>query len=290
MTQSGAVFLGRLVVRFELPGPTDEVLPGVRWGALEAFPTPAYWAYQVLARRACGEPPRHRLGLTLAEEVGACLLGGHGIPARVGLAAFRQLQGRGVFAAVPTEAELLAILRQPLLVEGRSVHYRFARQKARYVAHALRILSEQAAPLETGRRLRDWLLQVPGIGYKTASWVARNWLDADDVAILDIHLLRAGVLGGFFDPSLSVPGDYLELETQFLRFSHAIGVRSSELDAIIWHEMMASPSTVGRLLGRELHQKRRAHRAPTDVGRPHPIQAALFDQHAAPGLAGNPKQ
>ncbi|MDZ3993341.1 hypothetical protein PspTeo4_24872 [Pseudomonas sp. Teo4] len=47
-------------------------------------------------------------------------------------------------------------------------------------------------PLHSGRALRDWLLELPGIGYKTASWVARNWLDADDVAILDIHILRAG--------------------------------------------------------------------------------------------------
>jgi thermostable 8-oxoguanine DNA glycosylase len=247
----------------------------------------------VLARRACGEPPRHRLGRTLSEEVGACLLGGHGIPASVGLAAFRQLQRRDVFKSVPTEAELLDLLREPLLVDGRSVHYRFARQKARYLAHALRILSEQAAPLETGRRLRDWLLQMPGVGYKTASWVARNWLDADDVAILDIHLLRAGALGGFFDPSLSVPRDYLELEAQFLMFSHAIGVRSSELDAIIWYEMMASPSTVGRLMDRELFrpaQRRWAHAPSADVRRPNPMQATLLDETAAPRLARNPKQ
>ena len=70
----------------------------------------------------------------------------------------------------------------------------------------------------------------------------------DDVAILDIHVLRAGAIAGFFGPGLKVERDYLALEEQLLRFSEAIGVRASELDAVIWYEMMSSPLTVRRLL------------------------------------------
>jgi thermostable 8-oxoguanine DNA glycosylase len=92
------------------------------------------------------------------------------------------------------------------------------------------------------------LLQLPGVGYKTASWIARNWLDADDVAILDIHIMRAGALGGFLDPRLSVQHDYLALEAQFLQFGRAIGVLPSELDAVMWIEMAASSRTVRALL------------------------------------------
>ena len=136
-----------------------------------------------------------------------------------------------------------------MALDGRLVRYRFAKQKARYLAAALQKLAAEEAPIQSGRALRDWLLDVPGIGYKTASWVARNWLDADDVAILDIHILRAGLLGKFFESHLTVERHYLELEEQFIRFSKGLGVRASELDALIWLEMMSSPATVHSIMG-----------------------------------------
>lgn len=249
MTQSAAIFSGAATIKVDLPEAETEVLPGVRWGAIDAFPTPAYWAYQVLARRVCGSPPRYRLGETLTQEVAACLLGGHGIPAKVGVAAFQKLKSLGVLRGKPTEAGLFELLAQPLEVDGRLIKYRFARQKARYLSTALACLADQDAPMASGKVLRDWLTQLPGIGYKTASWVARNWLDADDVAILDIHILRAGALAGFFDSKFTVERHYLQLEGQFLNFANAIGVRASELDAVIWYEMMTSPKTIAELMG-----------------------------------------
>ncbi len=41
---------------------------------------------------------------------------------------------------------------------------------------------------------------------------------------------------------------YLALEQQFLDFSKALGVRPSELDAVIWWEMMGSPRSVASAL------------------------------------------
>jgi len=288
MTQSASVFAGAAVIQVDLPAPDSEALPGVLWGAIEAFPTPAYWAYQVLAKRVCGAPPRYRLGMTLTEEVAACLLGGHGIPAPVGVAAFRRLQSLGVLAGTPTELGLFELLSQPLDVDGRPIKYRFARQKASYLSAALTQLAEELPPLSSGKALRDWLTQLPGIGYKTASWVARNWLDADDVAIIDIHILRAGALAGFFDESLTVERHYLELEVQFLRFAEAIGVRPSELDAVMWFEMMSSPRTITELMGgrrngvrlnarvtplvKKISARTRSHKGSTDTR-----QARLID-------------
>lgn len=253
MTQSAAVLTGAAVIQVDLPPPDSEVLPGVRWGAIEAFPTPAYWAYQVFARRLCGSPARYRLGTSLIEEVVACLLGGHGIPANVGVAAFHKLQSSGILTDTPTEEGLFELLSQPLNIDGRQIKYRFARQKARYISAALKQLASESPPVHTGKDLRNWLTQLPGIGYKTASWVARNWLDADDVAILDIHILRAGNLAGFFNKNLTVERNYLDLEAQFLRFSGAIGVRASELDAVMWYEMMSSPRTITELMGGRLN-------------------------------------
>lgn len=279
--QRACVMLDATTVQIQLPAPDAEVVPGVAWGAVDAFPTPAYWTYQVLARRIQGAPIKYRLGTTLAEEVGACLLGGHGIPARIGLVAFEHLKRKGAFnETVPTETDLLAWLTEPMTVDGRLVHYRFAAQKARYLAAALKALTNAAAPVGNGRALRDWLMALPGIGPKTASWIARNWLDADDVAILDIHLLRAGVLGGFLDPALTVERHYLELEEQFLAFSRGLGVRASELDAVIWLEMMSARATVENSLmflpeGR-FKQRHAPTRSRADKGQAHTHQYALL--------------
>lgn len=247
--QRAYVMLESIAVSVDLPPPDAEVIPGVRWGLVEAFPTPAYWAYQVMARRIEARSIKYKLGQTLREEVGACLLGGHGIPARVGLLAFEHLKAKGAFeASPPDELTLREWLSEPIDLDGRSIRYRFAGQKARYLAAALKLLAEEQSPQHSGRALRDWLTRIPGVGFKTASWVARNWLDADDVAILDIHILRAGVFAKFLDDQLTVERDYLELEQQFLSFSKALGVRASELDAVIWWEMMASPSSVANVL------------------------------------------
>jgi N-glycosylase/DNA lyase len=275
MSQHGAVYAGQASVQIELPSPNDEVLPGVRWGSIEAFPTPAYWAYQVIARRLVNRSVHYRLGASLEEELTACLLGGHGIPARVGVAAFQRLRTRGILKGTPSVANLLAQLKEPLLLDGCPVRYRFANQKARYLSAALRMIRENPPSTASGRSLRDALTAFPGIGLKTASWIARNWMDADDVAILDIHVLRAGALAGFLDSSLRVDRDYLTLERQFLNFSHAIGVRPSELDALIWLEMASSSRTVRRLMPGGFGDARSSGRS--HIRRAHPNQGVLLD-------------
>ena len=231
-------------IQFELPDADTAVIPGVRWGHVEAFPTPAYWACQVLAQRFRGTPVAYRLGRSLVEEVGACLLGGHGIPGHLGCAAFEHIRARGAFGERPTtEAQLAEWLTEPMQVNGRRVRYRFARQKAKYLATALP-LARAAPNVRVGRELRDWLISLPGVGYKTASWVARNWLDADDVAILDIHICRFGQSVGLFSRQMTVERHYREMEARFLALSQAMGVRAAELDAVIWKEMASSPKAV----------------------------------------------
>jgi thermostable 8-oxoguanine DNA glycosylase len=241
MTQTASLLTRTGIIQVEMPSPDELLMGSVRWGAFDVFPTPAYWQYQVVARRLAGRPAGYKLGRTLAEEVAACLLGGHGIPATVGLAAYQRLQERGAFdSRPPSEASIEEWLKEPLQMGSRQVHYRFAAQKARFLAAAL---PQVHAPpsFETGRQLRDWLMKLSGVGPKTASWIARNWKDADDVAILDIHIMRIGQVLGLFPRELTVARHYLELEALFLRFSEALDVRASELDAVIWFEMASSP-------------------------------------------------
>jgi thermostable 8-oxoguanine DNA glycosylase len=275
--QLGAIFMDQVVLNIELPKPEEEVIPGVPWGAIEAFPTPAYWAYQVYARRLTGNRVNYKLGATLKEEVGACLLGGHGIPASVGVAAFHHLRNHGAFSdQIPSEETLFEWLQEPLAVNGRQVRYRFANQKSRYLSAALKKISTGQPPLSSGKELRNWLLAIPGIGYKTASWIARNWLDADDIAILDIHILRAGLLGKFFESNLTVERNYLELEEKFIRLSEGLGVRASELDALMWLEMMSSPATVRSVMGMGRHEPELATRTYTKKRKTNPNQLALI--------------
>ena len=78
---------GDQVVERYLAAPEVCVVPGVPWGRPDVLFTAAYWLTQYWMREDDFPNRCHRLGQTFQEEVVACLLGGHGIPAEVGLAA-----------------------------------------------------------------------------------------------------------------------------------------------------------------------------------------------------------
>ncbi|MDQ8195242.1 hypothetical protein QEH59_12455 [Coraliomargarita sp. SDUM461004] len=252
MKQKQIIFIDacNTTVRVEFPPAAEELLPGVRWGNACGFSTPAYWKYHVLERRLTANRIEHRLGRNLAEEIGACLLGGHGIPASVGLAAYYYLRDHGIFETAPSESQIKSLLEAGIPHDGKIIRYRFTNQKSKYLAGSLSKYHDEYSSDLTGRKLRDWLSTMPGIGLKTASWITRNFEDSDDVAILDIHLLRAGIIGKFFSPNLDVTKNYLDLENRFLEFSASLSVKPSELDSVIWFGMMSSPSSVDRALSR----------------------------------------
>jgi N-glycosylase/DNA lyase len=240
---------GESLVERAVAPPTEQVLPGVCWGSPETLFTPAYWLVQCWMREGSLSQRAHSLGQTLQEEVVACLLGGHGIPAEVALAAFDRLRSRGLISQEHAQNQVISeTLREPLTVSGRQVVYRFWSQKARYVAGAIRTLGEKPAPQDSALDLRDYLLTIPGIGFKIASWIVRNWLTSDEVAILDIHIIRAGQLMNLYSEEDDVSRHYLNMERRFLTLARAMNVRASNLDALIWFEMRRTPKLVTRLL------------------------------------------
>ncbi|MFO8089693.1 MAG: hypothetical protein R6U13_07655, partial [Desulfatiglandaceae bacterium] len=89
MAQVFLMLNGDCVETARLPDPSEQLLPGIRWGRFQDFFTPAFWYTQVLMAEHRGFPEKPRLGNTLAEEVAACLLGGYGMRAELGLLAFR---------------------------------------------------------------------------------------------------------------------------------------------------------------------------------------------------------
>lgn len=226
---------GRLQ-ELSVPAELDEVMPGVNWGRPDELFTPSFWKYQAEAQMRRRRYRQHRLGSGLLEEIAVCLLGGYGIPAELGMAAFDRLKRQGLLSGEADQASILEILMQPLDIGGRSRRYRFASQKSSYIARSLQLALE-IPDNEPPRALRDRLVELPGIGAKTASWIVRNHLDSDDVAIIDVHLHRACVMMNVFEANSDPSKHYLSLEALFLIFAEAIKVRASVLDAIIWDFM-----------------------------------------------------
>lgn len=207
------------------------------WGEYYMIGTPAYWISQA---RLLPQKLDLKAGKSLAEEVVFCLLGGYGITFELNDAAFAALKEEGVICrdSVPSEMQIEAILRQPLTVNGRnkSIRYRFPVLKSKRIHQVLKILKSSEPP-EHPLSLRAWLMKLPGIGFKTASWIVRNYLDSNLVAIIDIHVQRAGVAAGFFKPSWRLPKDYGLFEKVFLGYSKIGGVPASILDICIWEQM-----------------------------------------------------
>lgn len=218
----------------------------LRWGPDWDIGSPAYWIAQVDYETR----PHHALGRTLREELGACLLGGHGMPAAIGLAAYHRVRDAGLLEddAHPGPEELLDLLSTPLAVRpGHLVRYRFAAQRSGRLAAALRDLDNisYTNPLE----LRDVLTSLPGVGLKTASWIVRNRTGCDEVAILDVHIQRAGVAAGVFEPSWTPARHYRLMERLFVAWARAGQVHTGDLDAVIWRSLARLGRSYDQILG-----------------------------------------
>ncbi|MGN6194989.1 MAG: 8-oxoguanine DNA glycosylase [Ginsengibacter sp.] len=219
----------------DFPNENDEVLCGIKWGSYAQLYTPAFWKLQYLLSEHSNRVNAHRLSSTILEEIVMCILGGFGIPSEMGIIAFDRLKANGNIKIGIEFENIYQDLSSPfLLTNGKKIHYRFYNQKSKYIHNFLNRKDLIDIPVNNDLHLRDWLLTVNGIGLKTASWITRNWLKSDKVAILDIHLLRAGRLAGFFKIDNKHSFDYLTLEKQYLEFCSALNVEPSNMDAIIW--------------------------------------------------------
>ena len=158
MSQNIATGIALQNEQFVLPDHDVEVMPGVAWGHYYATFTPAFWATQAWLDREDKIYSNFRIGDTLREEVAACLLGGYGIPAEVGLEAYYRVRDSGLLSGrSPSMETLYEMLSRPLLVNERPVRYRFAAQRSRYLSEALAILECEQPPAHDDRAFRQWL-------------------------------------------------------------------------------------------------------------------------------------
>ncbi|MDA4848612.1 hypothetical protein [Hoeflea poritis] len=227
--------------------PDDEVMPGLRFGREDELLTPAYWTMRCETADPTDIDFVNRHG-TLEEEIGFCLLGGFGVTLEVATAFFERLRRNGAFerGAMLPEVDLFAMLDEPAVVGGLPRRYRFPTQRARRLNRAMADLTKMKFDQADPVRFRDQIQSLEGVGPKTASWIARNWLDTDLIAILDIHVLRAGWLLELFDKNCRLPRDYLNLENRFLCFAKNLHVRASVLDSVMWYDMRTFGSNLVR--------------------------------------------
>jgi len=211
-----------------------DIIPGVFLGRPEDVFSPAFWR-EMAQCSARGDYGALQLGETVAEEVAACMLGGFGMPAEMGLAAFERLRTKGLLYQGVTAEVLEAALSEPF-ENGR--RYRFPRQKARYLSASLQQLPD-VREHSPDPIFRDDLAGLPGIGLKTASWIVRNRRPSAEVAVLDVHIVRAGRYIGLFGKKYDPARHYRPMETRFLELARALGVPASHLDSAMWQVMRA---------------------------------------------------
>ena len=86
---------------------------------------------------------------------------------------------------------------------------------------------------------------------KTASWVVRNLHRSDDIAVIDIHIRRAGIVAGVFDPEWVLPRDYLRFEEAFCAWAAAGRVSTADMDVCVWSTLARMGTTARVLFGVE---------------------------------------
>lgn len=221
-------------------------LSDIDWEEAGRLYTKSYWEVQYYLAKH--ESYSYKLGSNLLEEIVACLLGGYGLKAEMGLLAFHRMRNLRLIRPNVSLSEIESAICRPFSLNGKKVHYRFPHQKAKYIYSFLQREDIDEFENMYGCALRNKLISVNGIGPKTASWIARNFGNCEDVAIVDIHIYRAGRLAGFIDRNWDIQRDYFKIEESFLNFCNSINASPSKMDSIMWNQMKASSRRAIELL------------------------------------------
>ena len=207
----------------------------IQSGERHIFASPAYWIDQT----SRGDYPVRCETIAsttdLLNEVVFCLLGGFGVTAEAATVAHQAVMPL-VQAGSPTQASIERILREPMVFPDKSSRrYRFPIQRSQRISQAVTQIRHHTPPQDPVA-LRTWLLTVPGIGPKTVSWIVRNLTGSNDVAIVDIWLIRALTLTRVFQPKWRADRNYEYFEDAFLQFARQAAVPASALDLCIWDQ------------------------------------------------------
>jgi N-glycosylase/DNA lyase len=123
---------------------------------------------------------------------------------------------------------------------------RFPENKSKFIVQAREFFSnngkieikQKINSFKNSMEARVWLVKnVKGLGYKEASHFLRNIGLADDLAILDRHILRCLRDFGVIDelPESLTPKKYLEIEEKMKKFAQALNINLVELDLLLFY-------------------------------------------------------
>jgi N-glycosylase/DNA lyase len=181
----------------------------------------------------------------LRAELLFCLLGGHGVSYELNLSVADRLWTRGLFRKPrrlqrrSIEAELKKPQFEPRRRDGNLRRYRFPVRKAELLFSA-QLWLEHAGPLasqistivsELDRR--RFLCSCPGLGPKSASWLLRNSGYARELAVLDVHVLRAMQACGRIEKA-DLSRDYEAVESEYLSWCQDYDADPARFDLIVW--------------------------------------------------------
>jgi thermostable 8-oxoguanine DNA glycosylase len=186
--------------------------------------------------------------VSLDDELLFCLLGGYGVSYELNRSAADVLKSIEPFDRAHDEDLLHATLEttldepryEPRKKDGALRRYRYPSRKASLIIAARRWLLEQPpiqdllTALPTEQRRREHLCQCPGVGLKTASWLLRNLGLARNLAILDIHLVRALTQSGRLTFEIRLPRDYELVERAFVGWCTELDADPGAFDLFVW--------------------------------------------------------
>ncbi len=185
----------------------------------------------------------------LEQELLFCLLSGFGITYEQGRSAAAIVSTLAPFSEDWSDDALFETIArrleqssfEPPKQDGSLRRYRFPRHKASVIVNARRwlrdnaMLNDRLCGLESCKERRELLRDCPGVGLKTASWVLRNLGLGADLAIIDIHVLRALSDSGRVPETTRLPRDYELAENAFLEWCAELDAPPAAFDLFVWH-------------------------------------------------------
>ena len=187
--------------------------------------------------------------LEIENELLFCLMGGFGITYEHGRSAAEVIwqlrpfseewQDHDLFEAVLDE--LMQAQFVPTKADGTLSRYRFPRRKASMIVKARNWLllnsplDQRLLLMVSSKERRSFLCDCPGVGLKTASWLLRNLGMGDELATIDIHVIRALSEAGRVPDNMRMPRDYELVEEAFLEWCYELNASPAAFDLFVWH-------------------------------------------------------
>jgi len=124
---------------------------------------------------------------------------------------------------------------------------RFCDNKSKYIVEARNFftksnklkIKEKIKSFDDQFKLREWSAEnIKGLGMKESSHFIRNIGLGNDMAILDVHILKNLKEYGVIEeiPEVLTKKAYLEIESKMRNFSKLVKIPMDELDLLFWSE------------------------------------------------------